>query len=224
MTRIITRLVADAALVALLLLAAAGTLAWQSAWVLLAVMLLVRIVGAVAVYRVNPTLLTDRAKLPVHADQPWSDRLLLVIVLSAGMLGIPTVAARDVFYWHVFPLPAPTFRIFGLALFASGWILKSIALRANAFAVPVVRAQHEQVLADSGVYGVIRHPFYAADPLILTGIGLWLGSYVAVLAASIPVAAMMARAVMEERFLQRELPGYSAYMARVRYRLVPGIW
>jgi hypothetical protein len=29
---------------------------------------------------------------------------------------------------------------------------------------------------------------------------------------------------LEERFLLRELPGYAEYTARVRFRLIPGIW
>jgi protein-S-isoprenylcysteine O-methyltransferase Ste14 len=29
---------------------------------------------------------------------------------------------------------------------------------------------------------------------------------------------------MEERTLMAELPGYVNYAARVRYRLVPGVW
>jgi protein-S-isoprenylcysteine O-methyltransferase Ste14 len=32
------------------------------------------------------------------------------------------------------------------------------------------------------------------------------------------------RAVAEERTLRAELPGYDDYAARVRYRLVPGVW
>jgi protein-S-isoprenylcysteine O-methyltransferase Ste14 len=48
-----------------------------------------------------------------------------------------------------------------------------LALRANAFAVPAVRLQRERAHAvvDSGVYAVVRHPFYAADPLIFVGLG-----------------------------------------------------
>jgi protein-S-isoprenylcysteine O-methyltransferase Ste14 len=97
---------------------------------------------------------------------------------------------------------------------------------ANAFAVPVVRLQRERAhaLVDSGVYSVIRHPFYAADPLILVGLGLWLESYLAVLVAVIPLTFMFVRLGMEERFLRRELPGYDAYMLRVRHRLIPGVW
>lgn len=226
MYRVMTRLVADTVLVGVLLFTTARTLAWGSAWVLLAVLLFVRAAGARAVYRVNPALLHDRAKFPLHADQPWTDRLLLIAVLSTGMLGLPIVAALDTFRWHTLPPPTPLLRGLGLALFALGWGLKSLALRANSFAVAVVRVQRERahVLVDSGVYGVIRHPFYAADPLILFGLGLWLKSYVAVLVAGIPLTFMLVRLLLEERYLQRALPGYHAYMLRVPHRLIPGVW
>ncbi len=114
----------------------------------------------------------------------------------------------------------------GLLLFALGWALKSLALQANAFAVTVIRLQRERthVVADSGVYRVVRHPFYAADPLIFVGLGLWLESSAAALSAVVPFALMVLRLRLEERFLRRELPGYAAYAARVRHRLIPGIW
>lgn len=32
------------------------------------------------------------------------------------------------------------------------------------------------------------------------------------------------RTAREDRFLHDNLPGYSAYAERVRYRLVPGLW
>lgn len=202
MHKIMARLIADAALVGIVMFTTARTLAWGSVWLLLAVLLLVRAVGANAVYRVNPALLHDRAKFPIHADQPRTDRLLLIAVLSTGILGRPMVAALDAFRWHALPRPTPLLRGFGLALFTLGWGLKSLALRANAFAVPVVRLQRERAhaLVDSGLYSVIRHPFYAADPLILVGLGLWLESYLAVLVAGIPLTFMLVRLCLEERF------------------------
>lgn len=154
------RLLADTGLVALLLSGAARTLTWWRAWVLLAVMLVVRAVGAVAVARVNPDLLRDRAKLPIHADQPWTDRVLLLAVLATGFLGVPAIAGLDVFRWHVLPPPAPAVSAIGLVLFALGWSLKQLALRANAFATTVVRLQNERAhtVADAGVYAIVRHP------------------------------------------------------------------
>ena len=226
MLRVAVRLGADAVLVAVLLFTAAGTLAWWRAWVLLAVLLLVRAAGALAVYRVNPGLLRERAGIPIHGDQPRADRLLLLAVLSTGFVGLPVIAGLDAARWHALPRPGPLLSGAGLVLFALGWSIKGLALRANAFATAVVRLQRERAhaVADSGVYAVVRHPFYAADPLILVGLGLWLESYVAALSAVVPVALVVIRLRLEERFLRRELPGYDEYMMRVPYRLIPGIW
>jgi protein-S-isoprenylcysteine O-methyltransferase Ste14 len=224
--RVAVRLGADTVLVAVLLFAAAGTLSWWRAWVLLAVLLLVRAASALSVHRVHPELLRERAGFPIHADQPLADRLLLIAVLGTGFIGLPVIAGLDAAHGHRLPPPGPLLSGAGLVLFALGWSIKGLALRANAFATSVVRLQHERAhhLADSGVYAVVRHPFYAADPLILVGLGLWLESYVAALAAVIPVALMVIRLRLEERFLRRELPGYDAYTLRVPHRLIPGIW
>lgn len=226
MLRVAARLLADTALVAGALFVSAGTLAWRRAWVLLAVLLLVRAIGAYAVHRVSPGLLRERAGLPVHAEQPVADRVLVLGVLGTGFLGLPLLAGLDAFHWRLLPPPPPLVAGAGLLSFALGWTLKSLALLANAFAVTVVRLQRERAhaVADTGVYAVVRHPFYAADPLIFVGLGLWLGSYAAVLAAVLPVALMVLRLQLEERFLKRELPGYAAYAARVRHRLIPGVW
>ena len=226
MLRVMARLIADAVLVAVLLFISAGTVAWARAWVLLGTLFLVRAVGALAVYRVNPELLRERAQLPIHDGQPLADRALLFGVLATGFLGLPIIAGLDAFRWHALSAPAPLITDLGLALFALGWSVKSLALRANAFAVAVVRLQSERAHAvvDSGPYGVVRHPFYAADPLILVGLSLWLESYVAAVCALIPIALMVTRLRMEEGFLRRELPGYTAYTDRVRFRLIPGIW
>src|SRR6185312_15294872 len=92
MFKILFRLGADATLVAMLLFISAGTLSWWRAWALLTLLLAVRIVSAVAVYRVNPALLQERARLPIHGDQPRSDKLLLLAVLATGFLGLPAIA------------------------------------------------------------------------------------------------------------------------------------
>lgn len=226
MWRVLVRLTVDAALVATLLFGAAGTLAWPRAWSVVAVLLVVRGGGAYAAYRANPDLVRDRARLPLHGDQPRADKLLVLGVLATGFLGLPLVAALDVFHWHVLPVPGPGLSALGLFGVVAGWTLKSLAVRANAFAVGEVRPQRAtaQAVADTGVYGLVRHPFYAADPLIHVGLGLWLGSWVATLGAAVPVALMVRRLRLEEGFLRRELPAYAAYAARVRYRLVPGVW
>ncbi|MBC8086066.1 MAG: isoprenylcysteine carboxylmethyltransferase family protein [Phycisphaerae bacterium] len=145
----------------------------------------------------------------------------MLAVLATGFLGLPLLAGLDVFRWHVLPSPTPFVSTFGLVLFALGWSLKQLALWTNAFATTVVRVQGAQTVADAGVYAVVRHPFYAADPRILVGLGLWPASYAA---AVVPVTLMVIRLQLEERFLRRRLPGYAEYALRVPYRLIPGVW
>jgi protein-S-isoprenylcysteine O-methyltransferase Ste14 len=226
MPTVLLRIVADVAVIAIVLFTAAGTLAWPRAWILLALLLVVRVLTAIAVFQVNPGLLRERATVLLHRDQPRADKLILLAFVTSAFIGVPLVAARDVFHWHLLPGPPSGLVAFGIVLFTLGWLVTALALRENAFAVTVVRLQAErrQRVVDSGPYRIVRHPMYAGSPLVLLGLGLWLGSWAAVLYAFAPLALLMVRIGLEERFLRRALPGYAEYMQRVRYRLVPGIW
>ena len=99
----------------------------------------------------------------------------------------------------------------------------TFALRANAFAAPVVKHQEErhQTVVDTGVYGAVRHPMYAGAVLMIIGMALWLESNAAALLASAPIGILVLRILAEEQFLRKELQGYDAYTKRVRYRLIP---
>jgi protein-S-isoprenylcysteine O-methyltransferase Ste14 len=226
MLRVLIRVIADAAVVAIVLFVAAGTVAWQRAWVLVAVLLVVRTLTAIAVFRVNPALLRERATVLVHPHQPWADRLVLLAFMGTAFVGVPAIAALDAFRWHVLPSPPLVLATLGLVLFVLGWTIIALALRENPFAVTVVRHQNERqhVVVGTGIYSVIRHPMYAGNPLVTVGLSLWLGSYAAALFAAIPLGLLVVRIGLEERFLRRELPGYREYAARVAYRLFPGFW
>jgi protein-S-isoprenylcysteine O-methyltransferase Ste14 len=65
---------------------------------------------------------------------------------------------------------------------------------------------------------------YAAATLYLAGMPLLLGSWYGLLVLPLIVGGVASRAVLEERLLERELPGYADYMTRVPYRFVPGVW
>jgi protein-S-isoprenylcysteine O-methyltransferase Ste14 len=212
--------------VAIVLFTAAGTIAWPRAWVLVAVLLVVRLLSAVAVFRVHPTLLRERAAVLIHSEQPWADKVVLLTFMTTAFIGVPAVAAFDVFHWHVLPSPPLSLATLGLVLFTLGWIIKALALRENAFAVTVIRLQAERkhAVVDTGVYNLVRHPMYAGSPFVHLGLSLWLGSYTAAIYAILPFGLLMLRIALEERFLRRELPGYPEYMKRVPYRLLPGIW
>jgi len=133
--------------------------------------------------------------------------------------------ALDARRWHTSRVPAWLNALGGL-LVVAGFLATMLVFRENSFAAPVVRVQAErgQRVVDTGPYAIVRHPMYASAVVYLVGMPLLLGSWLGLLVVPLMIAAMAPRAVMEERLLERELPGYAEYVRRVRYRLVPGLW
>ena len=96
----------------------------------------------------------------------------------------------------------------------------------NSFAIPIVEDQSErgQTLVDTGLYALVRHPWYLGLLPFKAGSAVWLESYAGLIAVSVLLVVVIARIVVEETFLQKTLPGYTEYIKNVRYRLVPFIW
>lgn len=208
-----------------LLFLPAGTLDWWRAWVFLGVVFVGTVASTVSVFRVNKDLLEERFKPPVQKGQPLADKIVVVLLIAA-FVSVIVFTPLDVFRFHLMAKPGTVVSSLGLVLFVVGWWIMTLALRENAFAVPVVKHQKErqQTVIDSGVYGVVRHPMYAGAVLLLVGMPLWLESYAAAMLASLPIGTLAVRILVEEQFLRRELAGYGAYTERVRYRLIPFVW
>ncbi len=51
-----------------------------------------------------------------------------------------------------------------------------------------------------------------------------LGSFFALIPAVIIVALFVIRTVLEDKTLQKELPGYKEYTETVCFKLIPGVW
>jgi protein-S-isoprenylcysteine O-methyltransferase Ste14 len=65
---------------------------------------------------------------------------------------------------------------------------------------------------------------YAAILVFIIGTSLLLGAGYGLLVGMMFALVLARRAVLEEHALRSELPGYEAYMAQVRYRLIPHVW
>lgn len=204
----------------------AGTWCWERAWVFLGVMAFITMALMLMVFRAQPDLLRERFKSPIQEGQPLADKIILSLFI-ATYLGVMILIPLDVFRWRLLPQPETWLSSLGLILFVAGWWIIGLAFRENPFAIPVVRHQTErrQSVIDTGVYGLVRHPMYVGGILQTIGMPLWLESSAATLFAIFPSLLLGAiRIYFEERFLERELPGYVAYMQRVRHRLIPFIW
>ena len=208
-----------------LLFLPAGTLDWWRAWVFLGVVFVGTVASTVNIFRINKDLLEERFKPPLQKGQPLADKIVVVLLIAA-FVSLIAFIPLDVFRFHLMAKPGTLVSSLGLVLFVVGWWIITLALRENAFAVPVVKHQKErqQRVIDSGVYGVVRHPMYAGAVPLLVGIPLWLESYTAAMLAGFPIGTLAVRILVEEQFLRRELTGYDAYMERVRYRLIPFVW
>ncbi len=208
-----------------LLFLPAGTLRWPRAWIFIAVDVVATVVMMVAVFASREALLDERFKPAIQKGQPLADKIVLLVFLAA-FCGFVAFIPLDVFRFHLAPKPGILVSSIGLVVFLAGWWLMSLAFKENAFAAPVVKhqAERQQTAVDTGVYGVVRHPMYSGLLFLAVGMSLWLESYAAVLAASVPIAVLAVRIGIEERFLKRELQGYEAYTQKVRYRLIPLVW
>ena len=207
---------------AVMLFVPARSIRWPRAWIFLAVV----VVGtAVTTFVLPEELLNERYKAPVQRGQPLFDQIGIFAFVGSFVVAVLFIPF-DVFRFHLLRQPGIVTSIFGLALFAAGWTLLTIAMRANAFAAPVVRYQKErgQRVIDSGPYRVVRHPMYSAVIPLLVGMSLWLGSFAGAIVSIVPTVLIGIRAVLEEKFLRRELPGYAEYTTRTRFRMFPYVW
>src|SRR5437763_11114054 len=120
MARVLWYELTYAALFACALFAPAGTWHWWRAWVLLAVLVVMRTVSTVTLLHINPRLLAERSKPPIQRGQPFTDRILLVSSM-ASFAALPMVSSLDVFRWHLLPSPPLWLSVAGLGLAVAGW-------------------------------------------------------------------------------------------------------
>jgi protein-S-isoprenylcysteine O-methyltransferase Ste14 len=208
-----------------LLFLSAGTLQWSRAWVIFGLFLFGSILTIAGIIPLNKDLLAERLKSPIQKGQPPTDKIIVILFISA-YLGLIVFLGLDMFHFHLLQRPGPVVSSLGLVIVVGGWWIIYLSLKENIFAAPAVKYQkeREQRVIDTGVYSVVRHPMYSGTGLMLIGLSLWLESYAAALLSGIPIGLLAVRIVYEERFLRQELKGYDAYLKKVRYRLIPLLW
>jgi protein-S-isoprenylcysteine O-methyltransferase Ste14 len=210
--------------IGLLLFVAAGTIDWPQAWVFLAVFFGCGLASGYWLFKTNPELLAERMKSPLRDNQKPRDRAVTGILYAALCLWLVFIAfdARR-FGWS--SVPAWAQAAGGVLVVAAfyGW---GRVLHENSFAVTSVRLQPErgQSVISTGPYAVVRHPMYAVAIAAFIGTPLMLASFGGLLGMLVFMPLLAIRALSEEAILASGLPGYREYAAKVRFRLVPGLW
>jgi len=208
---------------ALALFLPAGTIAWPAGWIFLILLYGFLLVGIWMLLKSNPGLLQERLSLSQPNQKAWDRVFLLLFRLFflAWLVLMPLDAVR--FHWSQVPL---VLQVVGAMALVGSFLLISLTFRENAFLSPTVRIQGErgQTVISTWPYQYVRHPLYAGGLLLFLGTSLLLGSWYGLLLVLVMIPGGAVRAVLEERVLREELPGYDAYMAQVKYRLIPYVW
>ncbi len=206
---------------ATLLFIPAWTFSYWQAWAFLAVFGVSAVAITVYLTRKDPKLLERRVHAGPTAEKETSQKIIQTIT-SISFAGLLVVSALDHrFAWT--PLP-PYVALAGDALVAFGFVIVFLVYRENTFASATIELAPEQTVISTGPYKLVRHPMYMGALLLLVGIPLSLGSLWGLFAIALMMPALIWRLLNEERFLVKNLAGYSEYQNRVRHRLVPFIW
>jgi protein-S-isoprenylcysteine O-methyltransferase Ste14 len=199
----------------------AGTWGYWQGWAFLAVFVASTSAFTIFLTIHDTPLLERRLKAGPWHEQERSQRIIVSLVQLGffGFIVLPVLDHRR----GLSPVPAWV-SVLGNAIILLSFLAIFWVIKTNSWAASSIRVEPDQKVVDTGPYAYVRHPMYAAAIWLFLGIPLALGSWwsVALLIPFLPV--LLWRLLDEERILARDLPGYTDYMRRVPYRLVPRVW
>lgn len=214
-------LVVGVGVLGLLLFLPAGTLNYWQAWAVIAVFVLGS--NAIGIYLGvhDPELLERRKQVGPQAETRPAQKII-VIVLIAGLVGMFVLSALDHrFGWSAVPTPMS---LAGDVLAAIGLYITFLVVKENTFSAASIKVFKDQKVISTGPYAIVRHPMYSGTLLLTLASPLALGSWWGFVPVLLVIPMLVWRILDEEKLLNAELPGYSDYARRVRYRLVPLGW
>ena len=214
----IIKFTAGVVLVGALIFLPAGTFRFPGGWLLMGILFVPMFLAGLVMMAKDPNLL--RSRLNAKEKESGQD---LVIKLSGLMflVGFILAGLDHRFGWSKLPM---TVNYIGAGLFLTAYVLYAEVLRENAWLSRTIEVQQGQTVVSTGLYGIVRHPMYAATLLLFQSMPLVLGSIPAFLVFLCYPAIIARRILGEEEILKRDLPGYAEYLHKVRWRLIPYIW
>jgi protein-S-isoprenylcysteine O-methyltransferase Ste14 len=214
----IAKFLLGVALVGALIFLPAGTFSYFNGWLLMGILFIPMLFAGIVMMFKNPDLLKSR----LNAKEKQREQSLVVklsgLMFLVGFI-IAGLGAR--FHWYLLPKGVV---IGGASVFLASYILYAEVLRENTFLSRTIEVRENQKVIDTGLYGIVRHPMYAATLLLFLSMPIVLGSVYSFLIFLAYPFIIAKRIKHEEAFLEKELEGYREYKQKVRYRLIPFIW
>jgi protein-S-isoprenylcysteine O-methyltransferase Ste14 len=200
----------------------AGRLNYWQGWLAITTYLVLIIVFSFA-FSGKKDLIQERVK--PGPGVKWWDKIFFALYVPFSF-SISFVAALDAGRFHWSP-ELPIFLYFLMfVLVILSYCLIYWAMWTNQFFSSRVRIQTDRghYVITEGPYRFLRHPGYAGAIVLLPATGFLLGSLYSLIPAAVNIVLLIIRTYLEDRTLQKELPGYADYAQKTRFRLVPGIW
>ena len=204
-----------------LIFVTAGTWDYWQGWVFLAIFAVSTHAFGIYLALYNKPLLERRLKAGPWHEKEWSQKIIvsLVFVAFLAFIVLPILDYR----YSLSRVPA-WISLVGNAIIIFSFLALFWVIKTNSWAASNIRVEADQKVIDTGPYAHVRHPMYAGALWLFVGIPLALGSWwsVALLIPFFPV--LLWRLLDEEKILVRDLPGYTEYIHKVKYRLIPHVW
>lgn len=214
----ITKFLFGVILCSFLLLIPAGTIRFWNAWLLMAILFIPMCITGIIMMITNPELLRKRLQSKEKESEQKSVLLLGGLMFICGFV----IAGLDFRYqWSSLP---KWLVILSSIVFLSGYLLYMEVLRENTYLSRTIEVQENQMVIDTGLYGIVRHPMYASTILMFLAMPLVLGSLFSLVIFLIYPVITVKRIRNEEKVLEEGLAGYSDYKKKIKYRLIPFIW
>ena len=205
-------------LVGLLIFQPAGTLAFSKGWLLMGLLFGPMFVAGLVMLAKSPEFLAKRLDVKEKRSAQQGIVKLSGLMFIAGFV----VAGLDFrFGWSVMPRAVT---VIASALFLLAYLLYAEVMRENAYLSRTIKVEEGQIVVSTGLYGIVRHPMYMATVLLFLMMPIVLGSWYSLIVFAFYPAIIIVRLKDEEELLSRELPGYTEYKQKVKYRLLPFLW
>ena len=214
----ISKFVLGVLVVGILLFLPAGTLRWREGWLLMGILFVPMFFAGLVMLKRSPDLLKKR----LSAKETEGEQKQ--VVRFSGLMFLAAFIAAGLNYrlqWIVLPAWVPWA---AAVLFLLAYLMYAEVLRENAYLSRTIEVQSGQKVIDTGLYGVVRHPMYAATLLLFLAMPFVLGSLISFLIMLCYIPLIAKRMKNEEAVLLKGLPGYGDYMKKVRYRVIPFVW
>jgi len=196
----------------------AGTLQFWEAWVFFGVIIIPMLFALRWLAKNSPELLERR----MRGKEKEKEQKRLIGLSMLYFLGTYSLPGFDFRYgWSDVPLWVI---ILADIIIVLGYLIFFRVLKENAYASRIIEVEKEQEVISTGPYALVRHPMYVGVLIMYTFCPLALGSYWAVIPTVLLFIMIVFRIKNEEKVLSRDLKGYTEYMQKVKYRLVPGVW